>query len=293
MDVIEMLTRRYSSDAEISRIVNSSEIWVAPQWNPDGYVFTWTTNNMWRKNRRQNPDNSFGVDQNRNYPYGWSSTCSGSGTPSSDTYKGPSANSERETQTLMSFANARRFAKVLDFHSSGREVLYNSVCTPLSTGVANFNRAEATRLANLASYVTRLPSGDGQHQGYHMMDFTSYSFLVETETTFQPTYARAKAESARLVPLIMRTLNLPIPVVGNVIDAATSNPIVALLSVPSYFSQTQNPRRSESRFGRYHLWLPAGTFTITVSAAGYANAVATVTVTDGASVVRNFALNRA
>jgi hypothetical protein len=291
MDTIERLTRGYGLDPVITAIVERNEIWVAPQWNPDGYVHCWTVNNMWRKNRRPNtPDPSFGVDQNRNYPYGWSLPCSGSSTPSSDTYKGPSPNSEAETQTLMSMANSLHFAKVLDFHSSGREVLYGSVCTPMSGGVAAFNQAEATRLANLADYVTRLPSGDGQHQGYHMMNLTSYSFLVETEREFQPSYERAKAESARLIPLINSALSLPIPVQGLVFDSETEAPIEALLSVTGFFSQDLNPRYSEPRFGRFHLWLPVGTYTVHVTAPGYHPSAGFLRVVEGESLTWHFPL---
>lgn len=46
---------------------------------------------MWRKNRRRNTDNSYGVDLNRNYPAGWGWACSGSTVPSSETYRGPSS----------------------------------------------------------------------------------------------------------------------------------------------------------------------------------------------------------
>jgi len=39
--------------------------------NPDGLAYTWSTDNMWRKNRNRNPGGSYGVDLNRNYPIGW------------------------------------------------------------------------------------------------------------------------------------------------------------------------------------------------------------------------------
>jgi len=70
--------------------------------NPDGLAYVWSTDNMWRKNRKLNPGGSYGVDLNRNYPIGWNFSCGGSSVETSETYKGISAASEPEIQTMMS-----------------------------------------------------------------------------------------------------------------------------------------------------------------------------------------------
>src|SRR3990172_2758111 len=57
---------------------------------------------MWRKNRRNN-GGCFGVDLNRNYPYGWGYDNGSSNNPCSDTYRGPSAGSEPESQAIRNF----------------------------------------------------------------------------------------------------------------------------------------------------------------------------------------------
>src|SRR5262249_39437001 len=124
LDAIDRLLNGYGVDPEVTTLVNRYEIWVAPVWNPDGYNYVFTTDNLWRKNRRNNGGGAFGVDQNRNYPFGWTAACSGSTSPSSDTYKGPSASSEPETQTMTALSNDRNFDKVIDFHSYGRDLLY-------------------------------------------------------------------------------------------------------------------------------------------------------------------------
>ena len=46
------LTTGYGIDPRITAAVDGHEIWIAPLWNPDGYNYVFTTNNMWRKNRR-------------------------------------------------------------------------------------------------------------------------------------------------------------------------------------------------------------------------------------------------
>jgi hypothetical protein len=52
----------------LTQILDTQEVWIAPIWNPDGYVYVFEQDNTWRKNRRDNGDGTFGVDQNRNYP---------------------------------------------------------------------------------------------------------------------------------------------------------------------------------------------------------------------------------
>lgn len=103
------LLDNYNSNPEAKYLVDNREIYFVPVVNPDGYVYNQTTNpnggGMWRKNRRNN-SGSYGVDLNRNYDYGWGYNSGSSGTPSSDTYRGPSAGSEPETQAIKNMCAA-------------------------------------------------------------------------------------------------------------------------------------------------------------------------------------------
>jgi hypothetical protein len=79
---------------------------------------------MWRKNRRNN-GGSYGVDLNRNFGYQWGYDNNGSSpTASSDTYRGPSANSELETQAFRNFVNARPIAAMQSYHSYSNLMIY-------------------------------------------------------------------------------------------------------------------------------------------------------------------------
>ena len=57
-------------DHRTRSLVNDNQIYLAWDWNPDGYRYVFDVDNNWRKNRLPNPDGSFGVDLNRNYPFG-------------------------------------------------------------------------------------------------------------------------------------------------------------------------------------------------------------------------------
>jgi hypothetical protein len=82
----------------VEHLLERNQIYLAWDWNPDGWRHVFNSDNNWRKNRRPNPDGSFGVDLNRNYPFGFDFWCGGSQTPSNNDYRGPGAASEPETQ---------------------------------------------------------------------------------------------------------------------------------------------------------------------------------------------------
>ncbi|WNV90451.1 M14 family zinc carboxypeptidase [Umezawaea sp. Da 62-37] len=107
---IDHLTSSYGTDAGVTALLDSTEVWVVPQANPDGINIVQQGGNSpiyQRKNANgTNGSNcggtsssQLGIDLNRNTSSHWG----GQGTSSSpcdQTYKGPSANSEVETQAL-------------------------------------------------------------------------------------------------------------------------------------------------------------------------------------------------
>jgi len=122
MYMAEKIVQQYGVDAEVTAILDNSELVIVPLANPDGYEFTWNNDRLWRKNRRDNGSTS-GVDCNRNYPDNWAQ--GGSSTiPSSDTYQGPSAASEPEVQnTLKFFKDNAPIIGAIDWHAYSQLVL--------------------------------------------------------------------------------------------------------------------------------------------------------------------------
>jgi len=119
---MDHILEQYGSDAEITYLLDNRELYFIPVVNPDGYLYNEQTDpnggGMWRKNRRNNGDGSYGVDLNRNYGYEWGYDDSGSSpTPSSETYRGPSAFSEPETQIIRDFCNQRHFILAFNYHT--------------------------------------------------------------------------------------------------------------------------------------------------------------------------------
>ena len=117
MWIADKFIYEYDSNPTIQSLVNSVEFFIIPVVNQDGYVYSWTNNRLWRKNRRLNAGGCYGVDDNRNYSVGWGGGGS-SGDPCSETYRGTAAFSEPETAAMRDFTLANpQIVAVQSYHS--------------------------------------------------------------------------------------------------------------------------------------------------------------------------------
>jgi hypothetical protein len=141
--LLKELTSKYPTDARIRNIVDSREIWIVFNLNPDGSEYDVATGSYrsWRKNRQPNAGSSaVGTDLNRNWSYRWGCCGGSSGTFSSETYRGASAFSAPETQRVRDFVNSRVVGGVqqikagIDFHTYSELVLWPYGYTTADTG---------------------------------------------------------------------------------------------------------------------------------------------------------------
>jgi len=145
------LLENYNSNAEIQYLLNNAELYFVPCANPDGYFYNQTTNpaggGMWRKNRRNN-GTSYGVDLNRNFGYQWGYDNTGSSPdPTTDTYRGPSAFSEPETQAVKWLCETIQPILLLDYHTYSDVLLY-------PWGYINQKCPDSTLYSVYSSYLT-------------------------------------------------------------------------------------------------------------------------------------------
>jgi carboxypeptidase T len=122
------LLENYETNNEVKNLVDNYELYFVPAVNPDGYMYNEQISpnggGMWRKNRRNN-GGSYGVDINRNFGYMWGIDNNGSSpNPSSDTYRGPAAFSEPETDNLRMICETIDFQIALNYHSYSNLLLY-------------------------------------------------------------------------------------------------------------------------------------------------------------------------
>jgi hypothetical protein len=135
---MDYLVNNYGGDAAVTNLVNSRELWFVLCVNPDGYFRNEVTNptggGLWRKNRRDNNDGSFGVDLNRNYGDHWGYDNIGSSPyTSAETFRGSAAFSEPETQHMRDFITAKDFEITLYFHSYSNLILWAPGYQPFYT----------------------------------------------------------------------------------------------------------------------------------------------------------------
>ncbi|TDB85401.1 zinc carboxypeptidase [Actinomadura sp. KC216] len=121
----------YGKDAQITKLVDTTEMWFVPVVNVDGYDLTFKEGfRLWRKNVRDNDGDGQitgqdGVDLNRNFPYKWGYDNEGSSNQrTSQTYRGPAPGSEPETQAQMGLYKKVRPAYLVNYHSAAELLLH-------------------------------------------------------------------------------------------------------------------------------------------------------------------------
>ncbi|MFE2105504.1 M14 family zinc carboxypeptidase [Kitasatospora sp. NPDC059463] len=124
---------KYATDSRIAGAVNSREIWIVPDLNPDGGEYDIATGRYrsWRKDRQPNPGSSnVGTDLNRNWDYKFGCCGGSSGSTSSETYRGGAPESAKETKVVADFVRSRvvggkqQITAAIDFHTYSELVLW-------------------------------------------------------------------------------------------------------------------------------------------------------------------------
>lgn len=205
----EHLVNNYGIDADITWLLDHSEIHILPQVNPDGRKIA-ENGISWRKNT--NPTNgcgggSYGVDLNRNSSFRWAGSGFNNGSstdPCSFTYRGPAAASEPEVQTIENYARtlfpdqrgpslsdaapATTEGVFISLHSYAQLVLYpwgwNSTPPPNLTALTTLGRKfgyfNGYGVCNV-SQCLYLADGTTDDFTYGELGVASYTFEVGTD----------------------------------------------------------------------------------------------------------------
>lgn len=171
----ERLITESQTDPASKLLLSRANYWLIPCANPDGAVFSETSDRQWRKNRRPFGGDHYGVDVNRGYPYMWRIpgkewsnplAVGGSDDPASQHFRGypdyddpnKPARINNEVLAILSLVSdpSHNFILFLDYHSFSEVVLYPSAYSkePVSDEKAYLELAEGT--ANMINQTSTL-----------------------------------------------------------------------------------------------------------------------------------------
>jgi carboxypeptidase T len=238
---LDLFTKNYGSDSRITDLVNNREIYIVFNLNPDGGEYDISTGSYksWRKNRQPNSGSSYvGTDLNRNYGYKWGCCGGSSGSPSSETYRGPSAFSAPETAAMRNFINSRviggkqQIKTLITFHTYSELILYpygytyTNVPSDMTTDDYNVFRTMAGAMANTNGYTPQQASdlyitdGDmtdwayGQHK---IFAFTFEMYPTSSNPGFYPpdeVIGRETSRNKEAVLYLAEKADCPYSVIG-------------------------------------------------------------------------------
>lgn len=243
------LLEGYGTDADATWILDHHEIHLLIQTNPDGRKKA-EPGVLWRKNTdtfcpgpvRLGGLISQGVDLNRNFGFSWNATngAGSSGAKCDQTYRGPSAASEPETQAVENYVRSlwpdRRGPGLndpadldtsgihLDIHSAAGLVLWPWGLTDQPAPNGSALQAIGRRFAWFNGYVPEQSIGlyatDGTSDGpsYGELGVAAFTFEIGTdffqscssyESTVKPDNLRALVYAAKMVRTPYRTAGGP------------------------------------------------------------------------------------
>lgn len=232
-----IVTGLVSSDERYENFLKYVNFLIVPVVNPDGYVFSWTNERFYRKNR--NPDS--GVDLNRNWDVSW-----GTGVDLNqsnlETYPGVMAFSEPETKAVRDAVQARNVIAFFDYHTAASVVLYPYAFTMETSPRETDTRSIAESMAMVISMRhgfahsakkpgQRGPAG-GLAQDWALQNEGALAWTVElrndggfapNKNTILPTAEENLAGFLHAVDRILDVEQLAAPVVSSSSSSSTTS----------------------------------------------------------------------
>ena len=282
--LIDTLLSQYGSDPRITNIVNNMQLYIGPNTNPDGTYYG--GNNTVASARRANQN---GYDLNRNYP-----------KPDGSTNTGPI---QPETQAMMDFANAHHFVFGANFHGGAEVVNYPWDFLMArhpdddwfqTSSLVYASKAQADGPAN---YFTSVSSnGITNGADWYMIGGGRQDWMNYTRNGREVTIecSNTKMPSASTMPdywnynynAMLSYLEEALKGIHGTVTDAYGNPLVAEITISGY-DNSYSIVDTNPIHGDFYRYLNPGTYTLTVSTAGYESQNVELTVSANAATPVN------
>lgn len=275
--LIQLLTSQYGINDRITDIVNNTEIWICPLYNPDGYV-------------AHSRYNANGADLNRNFPMPV-----GSQHPDGMSW-------QPENIALMNHSNAQNINFSVNFHGGSLVTNYPwdytyTLCpdNDLFIQAALTYSIHNTPMYNSSEFVHGITNGaawyivEGSLQDWVYANNGDMDLTIEVGEVKWPaassldTYWNQNQES------ILSLLEFVQNGVCGVVTNSAGEPLHANIHINTNCMDIM----TDPQIGDYHRILLPGNYTITVSADGYQTAIRDINVIAGTATVANFVLQPA
>lgn len=282
--LIDTLLSQYPTDSRIANLVNSMEIWIGPNTNPDGTYYG--GNSTVASARRYNAN---GIDLNRNYPNYNGSLNEGAIQP--------------ETQALMDFANAHNFVFGVNYHG-GAEVVnypwdYTYTLHPDDAWFISSSLVYATNVQadGPSGYFTGISSNGitngadwyviaGGRQDWMNYTRNGREVTIECSNTKMPAASTMPSYWTYNYEAMLSYLEQALYGIHGTVEDVYGNPLSATINISGY-DNTYSIVETDATHGDFYRYLAPGSYSLTVAVAGYDPQTVPVTVTAGAATPLN------
>ncbi|MDP8232279.1 MAG: M14 family zinc carboxypeptidase, partial [Candidatus Zophobacter franzmannii] len=276
--LIDLLTSDYGTDTRITDIVNSTELWINPMFNPDGYL-------------NHERYNSNGVDLNRNFP-----TPAGVQHPDGNTW-------QPETQTIMNWSEGHYFTSSLMFHGGATVMNYPWDYTPvlapddlLLQEMALSYAEPYTAMYNSSEFTDGITNGNAWYEIQGSIQDWSYGLTncfditAELYDTKWPNSSLLESLWNQNEESLLAYIEFAQNGVRGVVRDEERFPLEAVITV----SGNSKTITTHPTTGDYHRLLLPGTYTMTATLDGYRSQTITdIVVPANGNITVNFELQEA